>query len=409
MLRIHNVHVANATELLRDCRVTVADGRIAAVEHGSTPSTSSPATCGSAGASAPGDTLIDGQGGFLLPGFIDLHIHGALGSDFLDADAETIRRIARYLAAHGVTGFLVTTSAAPREALDRCLARSAEAMRAAPGDGARCLGVHLEGPYINDALRGMHPRHACRAVDRAEYRPWLESGTLRRMTASLELPGGDTLLTDCVAAGVLMSLGHSACTSADVRRWAGLGLRHVTHLYNAMSRAEKQGPVRVAGCLEGALTEPRVLAEVIADGWHVPEPLFRVARLCKGRDGITVCSDGTPSTGAAQEGVPTPYGGGQGDLLVVRGGVAMNLKGTTLVGSVQTLGEMAPRLLEWCDGDWPSVAAALSTNSAGLIGLGDRLGRIAPGCDADLVLTDAQGHVRQVWVAGVAQMAGTEI
>lgn len=387
---ISNVRAVTPDEVLEAAAVRVEGGRIAELRA----------------APAPGEPVHDGEGRTLLPGFLDLHNHGALGSDFMDGEAGTLEKMSRFLARHGVTGFLATTTSAPAATLSDRIGLARDRIAAGLG-GAQCLGLHLEGPYLNPSLAGMHPAGHCRRPDPGEYAPWFAGGIVRRMTASLELPGGEGLLADAGAAGVLLSLGHTNCTAEDVRRWADAGLRHVTHLYNTMSRAEKRGgPTRVCGCVEGALAEPRITCEVIGDGHHVPEHLFRVAALCKGAGGITICSDATLLTGAVAEGVPTRYGGPEGQELVVRDGRAVSLDGTMLVGSIATLGDMVARLLAWLDGDWRALARTMSTNAAALIGLGETKGRIQPGCDADLVLVDDAGRVAQSWVAGIPQIGG---
>ena len=387
-MRIRNVRAVTPEEVLAGACVCVEGGRIVDV-----------LSADAAGEPPPDQEVFDGDGRMLLPGFIDMHNHGALGCDFMDGRAETLAAMSRFLAGHGVTGFLGTTTAAPGPDLSTRLERAKEQL-AGDFEGARCLGVHLEGPYLNVEMCGMHPPEQCRPPGPAEYGPWLDSGVIRRMTASLELPGGERLLADCLGAGVLVSLGHTACEADDVSRWADAGLRHVTHLYNAMSRAEKRGPVRVCGCVEGALAEPRIVCEIIGDGWHVPEHLFRVAALCKGRGGITIGSDATLLTGDVAEGVPTRYGGPEGPELIVRNGMATSVDGRSLVGSIAALGQMVPRLVTWLDGDWRAVARMLSTNAADLIGLGERKGQIRPGYDADLTLLDSGGEVVQTWVAG---------
>lgn len=408
-MKIVGARIITPDEVIRRATVSVEGGRIADVAPQAGPHAVPADRTANGPASDPaseraGEPAYDAGGGTLLPGFVDLHNHGALGVDFMDGRADYFDQVGPFLARHGVTGFLATTTAATADRLAERIAHAGRQMTS-PAPGARCLGVHLEGPYLNRDLCGMHPPDHCRLPDRDEYRTWLDSAVVRRMTASLELPGGEGLPADCSAAGVLLSLGHTACRAEDVARWADGGLRHVTHLYNVMSRAEKRGPIRVCGCLEGALAEPRITAEIIGDGWHVPESLFRIARLCKGPTGITIASDATLLTGAVQEGVPIRYGGPGGPLLVVRNGMATSPDGTMLVGSIATLGQMASRLLKWLDGDWQALARILSTNAAGLIGLGGRKGRIAPGWDADLVLVDDRGGVMQTWVAGVAQIA----
>ena len=385
---IRNARVVTPDAVLPIAAVRVAGGVIETIDPQRAPVP--PAAAGE----------FDAHGGTLLPGFVDLHNHGALGYDTMDRDAGSWRVMCKFLARHGVTGFLPTsTAASSRETM--LYIDLARAIMAEAPDGARILGVHLEGPYLNSEFAGMQPRGQCRAPDPSEYIPWLQTGIVRRMTAALELPGSRRLAADCAAAGVCVSLGHTACTAEDVPRYAQWGAKHVTHLYNAMSRAEKQGPVRVCGCLEGALTTDALAAEIIGDGNHVPEHLFRIAFRCKGPDRLAVASDATPFTGAAEEGVPIRYGGAENPQeMVVRGGRAISLDGSSLVGSVATLGDMFQRILAWLDGDLPAAAKLFSTNPARLIGLGARKGKIQPGFDADLVLLDADLRVCATWVGG---------
>ncbi len=386
-MRIRNVRVVTPDAVHASAAVDLMDGRIAAVH----PTAPEPTTA---------EEAFDGGGGTLLPGFIDMHFHGCLGRDLMEADPDHWQQASEFLAAHGVTGFLATSTSTSPALTDRFLDRARSRLGQALG-GAELLGVHMEGPYINPALAGMMPRSCLREPDPADYGPWLASGLVRRLTASLELPGGDTLLSACCRAGTLLSLGHSVCTAEDVRRWADQGLGHVTHLYNAMSRAEKRGPVRIGGCLEGALADRRVAAEIVGDGVHVPEALFRVAALCKGPAGLTVASDATPPTGAVTEGMRVRYGGETGEELVVRNGMALSADEAMLVGAICPLGDMFARILAWLDNDWQAAARAFSTNAAERLGLGDAKGSIAPGWDADLVLVDDRGCVRATWVAGI--------
>ncbi|HUW34454.1 MAG TPA: amidohydrolase family protein, partial [Planctomycetota bacterium] len=336
-MQIANARIVTDTAIIDPGRVVIEKGRIQAVGPQKSPPMLS-----------PGD--FDARGGTLLPGFIDLHNHGALGHDSMELLPDHWRATCAFLARHGVTGFLPTLSAADAAGIDAYLRLAKSIMDESP-HGARILGVHMEGPYLNPKYRGMHPMSHCRPPDPAEYMRWLNSGIVRRVTASMELARTKRLLDDCIAEGVLLSNGHSGCSADDMHRYVSWGLQHVTHLYNAMSRAEKQGPVRVCGCLEGALTARGVSVEIIGDGHHVPEHLFRIAVSCKGPEFITIASDATLFTGAVQEGVPMRYGGSEQEV-VVRNGRATSPDASALIGSIAPLGEMFPRILGWLDGDW---------------------------------------------------------
>ena len=170
-----NARVVTPDEVLDGATVSLRGGRIEA------------ATVGAARGVSPSGEVYDAGGRTLVPGFIDLHNHGALGADFMDGDAEAMRRVRRFLAGRGVTGYLATTTSSTAETLAESMDFARELMAAGP-DGAQVLGMHFEGPYLNEALCGMHPSGHCRPPDPAEYGEWFDSGVVRRMTASLELP-----------------------------------------------------------------------------------------------------------------------------------------------------------------------------------------------------------------------------
>lgn len=344
--------------------------------------------------------VVDCRGRFLLPGFVDMHTHGALGYDVMDCGRTGLKHYLNFHAAHGVTALLPTSTAADKETLRRFVKFIDGKWTRELKSGSRIAGVHLEGPYLDSDLCGMHPQKQCRAFHATEYRELIATGTVKRITAALERQGGATFLNDCEKKGVLVSLGHTKCSSQEVGTWGRAGLRHVTHLYNAMSRAEKQGPVRVCGCLEGALLTDGVACEIIADGHHVPRELFEIALRCKGADQITICSDSTPATGSAAEGKETAYGGITGGRMTVRNGRAVSLDGQTLVGSICPLGDMLPNVLAWSGNDWAGTAKMMSTNSCRLLGL-SKQGVIAEGYYADLVLADARGGLIATWIGGV--------
>jgi len=384
-MQIVNARIVTENAIIDPGRVVIEDGRIAAVE-----------TQGMRPRLKKDD--FDARGGTLLPGFIDLHNHGALGHDSMELLPDHWRATCAFLAKHGVTAFLPTLSAADADGIGRYI-RFAKAMMDERPPGARIIGVHMEGPYLNPQYRGMHPMTHCRPPSRKEYLPWLKSGVVRRITAAMELDGTKRLLSDCINNGVLLSNGHSACSADEMDRYASWGLQHVTHLYNAMSRAEKQGPVRVCGCLESALTNPGVSVEIIGDGHHVPEHLFRIAMRCKGYSGITIASDATLFTGAVKAGVPMKYGGSDQEV-VVRNGRATSPDGSALIGSIAPLDEMFPRIVGWLGGGCLAAVDMFSTNVARLIGLDRSKGQVKAGYDADLVLLDGQMKVRATWVGG---------
>lgn len=341
------------------------------------------------GASLPspraGETVVDGGGRALLaPGFIDLHVHGALGRDTMEASADAWRAITRFHAVEGgTTALALTTVAAPRVAL-RAVLDAAHCWQE-NGDGARLLGIHLEGPCFAPAKAGAHRAECVRDFDREEWRELLGSGPVTQATFAPERPGAGELLGALLAAGVLPSAGHSDAWDEEVQAAFARGLRHVTHLFNAMSGARRRGPRRVAGLLECALAEPAVVCELIADGCHVSPTLLRLAYHAKGPDGLVLVTDATAGAGLP-EGARYNLGGLECE---VRDGVGVteNAAGATaLAGSTATMLRCVRNMVKLAGVPVSEAVRMATRNPARAVGQLNQRGALAPGSVADLVL-----------------------
>lgn len=358
----------------------VRDGRIAEISDAAVPPS--------------GGEVFDANGLTLLPGFLDVHIHGGGGADTMDATPDSLRAILRTHARHGTTGLLLTTMTQSREKITAALACAGDAWRAGADfcpDGAQVLGIHLEGPYISPARPGAQPRQFVRDYDAAEFANWLAvaGGAMKLITLAPERPGGHALIAAARTAGIVVSLGHTDADTAQTRAALEAGAAHATHLFNAMPPLyhREPGPIGVL------LSDERARVEVIADGHHVAPEIVRLIVRAKGARGVILITDAMAGAGE-KEGV---YDLG-GNSVTVKDGRAL-LDDGTLAGSVLTMNRAAANVRDWAGLTWPEIARLSATNAADEMGW-TRKGRIAPNADADFVLVDDALNVHATFIGG---------
>jgi N-acetylglucosamine-6-phosphate deacetylase len=338
---------------------------------------------------------IAGDGGLLMPGFVDVHIHGALGHEAIDADADGLRALARFLARHGVTAFLATTGAASPERIAAALATVAEVARERREPAAaRLLGAHMEGPYLNPARAGGQDASQIRPPARAEVDACLRSGVVRLMTIAPELPQGPWLIDALRAHGVTVSAGHTDATYAQMRDAVGRGVRHVTHTFNAMRPLHHREP----GVVGAALLSDELRCELIADGHHVDPAAMRLLLRARGPEGVVLVSDAVGPTGLGDG----TYRLDGRSVRVAEGTVRFADGG--FAGSVLTLDRAVANVVAATGLDAAALWPASSGNAAAAAGA-PRTGRIAVGLDADLVLLDGDLRVRTTVVEGAVAYA----
>jgi N-acetylglucosamine-6-phosphate deacetylase len=382
--------------LFRDVRLPTPDGVVAGWLE------TAGATIGRLGAGpAPTDghrdlMSVDGGGRTLLPGFIDVHVHGALGHEVMDGDADGVAEMGRFLAEHGVTSFLPTTWTAAPDRTVAALEAIAEAMRTSRAEqSARILGAHMEGPYLNPVRAGAQDPSHMRPPEPGELERCLDLGIVKLMTIAPELPGYQPVLDELRRRGITASAGHTDATYVEMVTAVERGVRHATHTYNAMRPLHHRDPGTVGACL----TLDALRCEIIADGHHVDPVAMNVLVRARGVDGVVLVSDAVRPTGLPE-----------GEHLLddrtveVRGG-AVRLPGGGLAGSVLTLDRGLRNLALATGRDLAELWPAASGNAAISAGVADRKGRLAPGLDADLVLLDATGHVEATIVEGVVAYA----
>ena len=331
-----------------------------------------------------GDRAIDAAGLILLPGFLDVHVHGGGGADFMDATPEALKTICRTHSRHGTTGLLATTITQSRAKIDAALRNVRE------NPSPSILGVHLEGPYISPEKPGAQPCEFVRDYDETEFSSWLAEGVIRRITLAPERPGASELMAACKAHRIALSFGHTGIGSDALKTVLNaVGAADATHLFNAMNGIHHRSP----GPIPVFLTDPRCHVELIADGHHVAPEVIEMAVRAAGVERVIAITDAMAGAGAA-EGV---YRLGGHDVTVTDG--RATLADGTLAGSVLTMDAAARNLRDWCGLTWSDLARVTSTNAAERHGWKNK-GRIEVGADADFVLVDDALNVQQTHLAG---------
>ncbi|MEY2564771.1 MAG: N-acetylglucosamine-6-phosphate deacetylase [Verrucomicrobiota bacterium] len=357
-----------------DLEIVVADGAIAQIRARSNAD------------------AIDLRGNYLAPGFIDLHIHGALGRDTMEASPEAFQTICDYHASGGTTSLLLTTVTAPIPEIVNVL----RAVRSGTGAMKQIAGVHVEGPFISRARRGAQREEFIRDPDRESVDQLLEfADVIKRVTLAPELPGALELIDRLRERNIAISGGHSDASDEEARAGFDHGMRNVTHTFNAMSSARRQGTRREAGLLEFALSEPEILCELIADGHHVAPTLMKMLYRAKGRDGICLVTDATAGSGLSEGATFTLSGLG----CVVSGGVCLLADRSAMAGSASRMIDLVRVLVNEVKLPLHEVVAMATANPARALGSSTK-GKLEAGADADFVVLSSELTVEQTFIAG---------
>jgi len=346
-----------------------------------------------------GAELIDARGLYISPGFVDIHIHGGAGSDFMDATAADIEAVFRYHAAHGTTSLCPTTATASLSEILGAL-EALEAYRHGPQAFGRVLGAHIEGPYLAMTKRGCHLPEFVRNPNEREWKQILERGPIASMTLAPELPGAQALVEELHRVGANANAGHSEALFREVEEAADWGVRHVTHLYCAMTDAMNNrwrgtSNPRSGGIVEAVYLDDRLSSELITDGKHLSREMLKLAYRNKGYEKLAIVTDAM--RGAGMPDGEYTFGPRNGMLAVVRNGEARIADGTALASSVYPMNEMIRVFRDLVDCPlWQAVRMA-SLTPAEIVHCDREIGSLAPGKIADIVLLDEQLNVRATY------------
>lgn len=392
---------------LRDGAVLVAENRIAAV---------APRDVLMPQAEAYDAQIVEApQGGYVAPGFVDLHVHGGAGADFMDGTEDAFRTVLAAHTRHGTTSCTPTTTVARHDqilatlALCRQFKQEAEKAviegPAATGPPiARVLGAHFYGPYFHPQARGCHPAGPLRPPVADEFEAYLAfADAMVTATVAPELPGAEDFAKACRQRGVRLNAGHSQATFAQVEQAIGWGVAHVDHLFCAMSdkgklRARQAWPMQ-GGLLEATLYFDELTTEVIADGRHLAPDLLRLALKIKGYQRLSLCTDCSRALDMPEgEYLFGPADGGE--PFRHEQGVGLMPDGTALASSAQGMDHMVRTFVAATGCPvWMAVAMA-SITPARIAGVQGQIGSLEAAKLADLLILDGGLHVQAVYIAG---------
>jgi N-acetylglucosamine-6-phosphate deacetylase len=398
MLRFRNGYIVTERELLTNSVAVTDAARIAYVG----PSIEAPST--------PAAQTIDLNGGYLVPGFIDLHVHGGGNADFMDGTEDAWRTVCRAHAKHGTTSLTPTTTVARHDQHMRFLElchqfRNDKASGVASAPRARVLGAHFYGPYFAKEARGCHPGDSVRPPTPDDYEPYLKfADDIVTATVAPELPGAEAFVRACRAKGIRCNAGHSYATFEQMAAAVEWGVRHVDHLFCAMSdraklRLSQTYPMR-GGVMEATLFFDELTTEIIADGKHLQSELLRLAFKIKGPDRLALVTD-------ANRAMDMPDGDyifgplENGECILKQDGVGLMPDGKSLASSVVGLDECVRvfhRLVP--EATLAEVIRMATLTPARIAGVEAEIGSIAVGKRADLVVLDSELRVRKVFIGG---------
>jgi N-acetylglucosamine-6-phosphate deacetylase len=372
------------TERIDDALLLIEDGLIAEVSsrtHRSVPSNA---------------RTVDFPDAILAPGLIDIHIHGGGGRDVMERTPEALPTVEKLLAGHGVTSYYPTTVSAPLEdilsalehlanAIESCDGKATEPLRACP------LGIHLEGPFLSHARRGVHPPESLLRPNPALFdRLWQASrGHIKIMTIAPELEEAQETIAEAVSRGVCVSLGHSDAPLGAARAAMAVGARHATHTFNAMRPLGHRDP----GILGLVLTNSELTADIIVDGIHVDPSVVELFMKLKGPDKAVLITDATSATGMPDG----HYRLGSFELEVKDGRC---LTGGKLAGSVLTMDQAVRNVMKFAGLELSQAVRTATLNPATVMGIVAQRGKLAPGARADIVVLNANNQVIRTMIGG---------
>jgi len=383
-LCIINIDIFTANEMIPNGSIVIENDKIAAIH-------ASPVNDKYA-------TVIDGSGLSAIPGYIDTHCHGGAGFDCNDAKLDSVIGMRDFYGKHGITSLYPTLAANAIPDTINGLETIRAAMRQNRAGRTEICGCHLEGPFLNKVYKGCQAeQHIIPLND--EYLQMYETfkDVVKRTTIAPEVEHNADYFPALSQMGIQVSIGHSCAEYKEIEYAVTQGATSVTHLYNAMSQTKKTGAFRIGGVVEAGLTLDALYAEIIADGYHLPNELIQIAYRCKGADKLTVCSDANHAAGGVHGDVFHTCG----VTFVIEQGVAMNCERTSLASSISPIDAMVRHLIFNVKLPAFDVVKMASTSTARMMRIDDRKGSISVGKDADINFVDSRFNIVKTFCRGV--------
>jgi N-acetylglucosamine-6-phosphate deacetylase len=384
-LKIVNAKIITPGGILENSTVLVKDGKISAI-------------CGKE-TEVFCQTVIDAGGKYLSPGFIDMHVHGGGGYDFMDNTVEAYLEIAKLHARYGTTAFMPTTLSCEHESLLQTLElyEQAEPLNT---DGARFLGMHIEGPYFSMEQRGAQDPRFIRKPDEVEYKEVLsKSSIVKRWSAAPELEGAIEFGRYLKAQGILPSIAHTSAIYEEALEAYENGYTHITHFYSCMLGVSRRNAYRYAGVVEAGYLIDDMTVEIIADGKHLPPPLLKLVYKVKGPDKIALITDAMRAAGM-------PPGESvlgrleDGLKVIVEDDVAKLADRSAFAGSVATTIRLVKNMITLADVSVINAVKMMTATPAKIMKVYDRMGSIEIGKYADLVIFDDDINLHTTIIGG---------
>ena len=385
LLKISNGQVITPDRIIPNGTVLVSDGIITDVaDHDLV---------------APGAVALDAGGRFISPGFIDIHVHGGGGHDFMDNTVEAFLEIAKIHAKFGTTAMYPTTLTGPTEDIIKTLETFDEALPLNK-DGAQLMGVHLEGPYFAMNQRGAQDPKWIRDPDPREYEYILSrSDSIKRWSAAPELKGAIAFARYLKSKGILVSLAHTDAIYEEVIEAFENGYTLATHLYSGMSGVTRRNAFRYAGVIESAFIIDEMSVEIIADGIHLPAPLLKLILKIKGLDKIALITDAMRAA-AMPPGESVIGNLHTGSKVIVEDGVSKLPDRSSFAGSVATADRLVRTMINIAGISLPDAIRMITLTPASIMNISERKGSLTVGKDADIVIFDENISIHTTMVKG---------
>jgi N-acetylglucosamine-6-phosphate deacetylase len=367
--------VVTPIEVFEQAEVLIEDGKIAAVGPG-------------VAAGVRGEE-INAAGLVVAPGYVDVHVHGSAGHDTMDGTREAIAGMAKFFASRGVSSFCPTTLTASAEAIMTSV-RAVHDCQEHPPEGARPLGVHLEGPYIDKGKKGAQPEQFVRTATVGDYKEFFSLGNIRAITFAPEIEENKELIAFARSRGAAAVVGHSSASYEQLAEAVKLGVNHATHTFNQMEGLHHRKP----GTVGGVLLLEEIYAEFIADGVHLHPAIVDMIVRLKGPQKAVAITDAISGAG-----MPDGQYELGGQKVVVKEG-AVRLADGTLAGSCLTLDQAVRNIAKFTGRPLAECIQMATLTPARSIGISDRKGSLEPGKDADVVLLTPDLQVKATMVMG---------